>query len=75
MPRSIVIFRLATGLVTLALVAMVMRFGDGSPAAKWVAGGVLVFGLMQWLFLGRLGKAFSVDTSDGVTLDAENEPR
>ena len=75
MPRSVVIFRLGTGLVTLALVALVMGVGGDKPAAKWIAGGILAFGVMQWLFLGRLGRTFAVEERSAEALDGEEGPR
>ena len=57
MPRSIRIFRLVTALVTLVFVAALVRLSD-LPAARVVAGLILVFGAMQWLFLGALGRRF-----------------
>ena len=58
MPRSIIFFRLGTALVTLLLVALVMRVLGERPSARYIAGGVFAFGLLQWFFLGRLGRAF-----------------
>jgi hypothetical protein len=57
-PRSIIFFRLGTALVTLLLVALVMRVLGERPSARYIAGGVFAFGLLQWFFLGRLGRAF-----------------
>ena len=58
MPRSIIFFRLGTALVTLLLVALVMHTIGERPSARYIACGIFVFGLMQWFFLGRLGRAF-----------------
>ena len=52
------IFRLVTAAGTLALVALVMGLGGTSLAAKIVAAFILLFGALQWLALGVLGRQF-----------------
>lgn len=58
MPRSTRLLRLITAIMTLALVALVMLVAGERPAAKAIAGGILVFGAAQWLFLGILARKF-----------------
>lgn len=58
MPRSVQLLRFATAIVTLVIVVALMVFTDRSQGVKLVAGGVILFGAMQWLFLGLLAKQF-----------------
>jgi ABC-type nickel/cobalt efflux system permease component RcnA len=52
---GLTIFRLATAIITCALVIFVLWITEGSTAGRLIAGGVLVFGFAQWWILRRLG--------------------
>ena len=68
MPRSIRIFRLATALVTFAVVGAIML--ADFPSARIVAGMVLMFGALQWLFLGALGRSHLAQGMPDASSDA-----
>lgn len=67
--RSLSIFRVVTVWMTLALVAFVMWISGGSMAGRFIAGGVLAFGLVQWLVLRRLSNQMAAKVVPPVDKD------
>ena len=68
---GLLIFRIATAWVTLALVIFVLWISDGATIGRFIAGGVVLFGALQWWFLRRLGH--QVAAENAAQLDAGKE--
>lgn len=70
---SFSIFRVITLWGTLGLVAFTLWISDGVPLGRWIAGGVLVLGFLQWLFLRRF--EHQIEAKSGEELDQGDQAR
>jgi hypothetical protein len=66
-------FRLIIALVTVLLVTFVMWISEGVTLGRWIAGGVIVLGFLQWWVLGRL--VHQVEAKSSSKLDREDGNR
>ncbi|MEL6688035.1 MAG: hypothetical protein AAFP97_10500 [Pseudomonadota bacterium] len=69
--RAFANLRLATVIVTLALVAFTLWISDGVGLGRGIAAGVLTLGFIQWLALRRIAHQIAAASRDAVETDGE----
>lgn len=67
--NGLLIFRMATAWVTLALVVFVLWITDGAMVGRIIAVGVLLFGALQWWFLRKLGHQMAAEDAAAADLE------
>ncbi|GLQ21786.1 hypothetical protein ACFFUB_05590 [Algimonas porphyrae] len=71
--NGLLIFRMATAWVTLALVVFVLWISGGAVIGRFIAVGVLLFGLLQWWFLRKLSHQMAAEAV--LDLEPDNASR
>ena len=69
--RAFATLRLATVIVTLALVAFTLWISEGVTLGRGIAVVVLTLGFIQWLALRRIAHQIAAAHMDPVETDAE----
>ena len=72
-PTGLLIFRMATAWVTLALVVFVLWISDGAVIGRFIAGGVVLFGALQWWFLRLLANQMAAEDEEALDQTAESD--